>query len=269
MSEFLGITRDPQFSPGKVAVDRQILEGTAQRLQEAGHAVTVIDETDREWAQPANGTVVFTMAQGRPALQRLRDWELAGLRIVNRPEGILNCQRHRTVLLLAGSDVGFPRTCNVDDLAHPDLRGWINDAGAWIKRGDVHAIEADDVVFVATAKAAREALVRLHERGIARAVVQQHLVGRVVKFYGVRDQFFHCVKTAQSPTLDAAVLQRIDAVGRRAADALGVEVYGGDCVIGSAGEVSLIDLNDWPSYSACLSEASKSIAAYLQKVAVS
>ncbi len=269
MSHFLGITRDPQFSPGKIDADRRVLEGTASCLRSAGHRIDLFAETDREWPQPAADTVVFTMSQGRRALQQLREWEHAGVRIINRPEGILNCQRHRTVLLLAGCDVGFPRTCVVGDMTAPKLSDWIQAQGAWVKRGDVHAIEADDVVFVENASTAQAVLERLHHRGVERAVVQEHLSGRVVKFYAVRDLFFHCVLPAQESQLDAATQERIDTVGRLAADALDVEVYGGDCVIRESGEVCLIDLNDWPSYSACLTEASQSIAAYLQKAAAS
>lgn len=37
-------------------------------------------------------------------------------------------------------------------------------------------------------------------------------------------------------------------------------VYGGDVIIGADGVARLIDLNDWPSFSACREEASKEIA---------
>lgn len=269
MSRFLGIGRDPQFSPGKVEADRRILELTAQCLRNDGHSAEVFVEAAAAWPQATADTVVFTMSQGRPALQRLREWELAGTRIVNRPEAILNCQRHRTVLLLVGVDVGFPRTNVIDDLGCFDLPGWIDEAGAWIKRGDVHAIHADDVQRVDTGNAARAVLTQLRDRGIERAVIQQHLPGRVVKFYGVRDGFFHACQPAGEPALAGTVLRRIDEVGRLGADALGVEVYGGDCVVGGDGAVSLIDLNDWPSYSACLPEAAQAIAAHLEKVAKS
>ncbi len=271
MSRFLGIARDARFSPGKVEADRRILEMTATCLRDAGHAIDMFTETEAEWPQPQPGTVVFTMSQGRSALQHLREWEIDGIRVVNCAEAILNCQRHRTVLLLSGSDVGFPRTAIVDTRSpaaeSAPLPEWIDEAGAWIKRGDVHAIDADDVVYVVDVAAAQAALARFQERDIQRAVVQQHRPGTVVKFYGVRGGFFHCVQPAAVAQFDADVLRQVDAVGRRAADTLGVEIYGGDCVIGADGEVNLIDLNDWPSYSACLFGASKSIATHLEKVA--
>jgi len=269
MSRFLGIARDPQFSPGKVDVDRAILEQTAANLREAGHDVVLFAESDDPWPEPAPETIVFTMSQGRAALQRLRTWEKSGIRVVNRPEAILNCQRHRTVLLLAGSECNYPTTAVIDDLAAPNLPAWIKERGAWIKRGDVHAIDADDVAFCADRAAAREALRSLAARGVERAVVQQHVAGRVIKFYGVHRHFFHCVQAPDDLALDPNVVRRIDAIGRLGAAALGVEIYGGDCVVDPSGMVHLIDLNDWPSYGPCRFSAAKSIATYLKEVASS
>jgi hypothetical protein len=127
----------------------------------------------------------------------------------------------------------------------------------------VHATEADDVVAVHDAAALHAALQRFRQRGIHRAVVQRHVPGTVVKFYAVRGHFFHCVPPAVGAKVLADVQQRIDALGRDAARALNLEVYGGDCVCAVNGELTLIDLNDWPSYAPCRVEAAKEIAAYL------
>jgi len=269
MSHFLGITREPEFSPGKVDADRAILELTAEQLRTRGHTVQVCNAADETWPEPAGGTVVFTMAQGARALQRLRQWETRGVRIVNRPGGILNCQRHRTVAAFAATDLAFPETVLLPTAGAPPLPTWIAVAGAWIKRGDVHATDPADVVYVTDAAAAGAALHRFHARGIAAAVVQRHMAGTVLKFYGVRDGFFHCVPPASGAALPAEVLHGIDALGRRAADLLEVEIYGGDCVVDVNGELTLIDLNDWPSYAPCRAHAAGAIAAYVlaQKVA--
>lgn len=263
MSRLLGITREPEFSPGKVDADRAILELTAERLRALGHAVDVCNAADDAWPQPAAGAVVFTMAQGARAVQRLQQWETRGIRVVNRPDGILNCQRHRTVAAFAGTDLAFPETVLLQADSTAPLPAWIGVAGAWIKRGDVHATDADDVVYVTDAAAAGDALRRFRARGIAAAVVQRHMAGTVLKFYGVRGGFFHCVPPAADVALPLDVLRRVDALGRRAADLLKVEIYGGDCVVGVNGELTLIDLNDWPSYAPCRARAAEAIAAYL------
>ena len=50
---------------------------------------------------------------------------------------------------------------------------------------------------------------------------------------------------------------------RRAATALGLEVYGGDAIATATGELVLLDVNAWPSFALYRDEASAGIAAYL------
>lgn len=264
MIEFLGITREQVYSPGRVADDAAVLNEVARHLGGRGHRVRVFDADDAKWPQPKAGTLVFAMCQSPRALEHLRAWENDGVRVVNRPDGILNCQRHRTVPLLDGAGVGLPPSLLVDTGRTAPLPDWIGENGAWIKRGDVHATEADDVCPVAGAEEARAALRRFAARGITAAVVQRHVPGVVLKFYAVRGSFFHCVRAAEAPVLPEKVLRDIDALGRAAAERLGVEVYGGDCVYGKDGSMSLIDLNDWPSYRSCRASAASAIANYLQ-----
>ena len=263
MTAFVGITRERVFSPGRVDDDRAILDAVAGALHAAGRAVTVIDGDDDTWPEPAAGTVVFTMAQGDHGLARLAAWERRGIRIVNTPEAILNCQRHRTVPLLTTAGLAFPESRMITTDAVP--AGVMFAAGAWLKRGDVHATDAGDVVFIETAAALAAAVAGFRSRGIRAAVVQQHAPGVVVKFYAVGGRFFHAVEPAGGP-LDGALRAGIDRLGQQAAAALGVEVYGGDCVCGPNGRLTLIDLNDWPSYARCRSRAASAIAAYIQEV---
>jgi len=260
MKTFLGITRERVFSPGRVADDAAILHLVAERLRADGHAVTVIDGDDAHWPEVGADTVVFTMCQGDRALERLADWEAAGVRVVNRPDGILNCQRHRTVPLLTAAALPVPPSLLVTTAAEPAWPGWAT-AGVWVKRGDVHATEPADVVFAPERAAAGAALRGFYDRGIARAVLQQHAPGVVLKFYAVTDRFFFCVPPADAGLPGPDVLARVRDLGARAARALRVEVYGGDCVVAADHQVSLIDLNDWPSYAACRVDAATAIAA--------
>jgi hypothetical protein len=231
MIEFLGITRERVYSPGRVDDDAAVLREVARHLGERGERVRVLDADTDEWEQPAPGAVVFAMCQGPRALDHLGAWERAGVRVVNRREGILNCQRHRTIPLLADAGVGLPQSVLVDT-SHTELPAWLDQTSAWIKRGDVHATEADDVVHVADRASARAALGRLRDRRVAAAVIQRHVPGQVLKFYAVRGTFFHCVRTPEMPEVPKDVLERIDGLAAAAAARLGVEVYGGVCFLG-------------------------------------
>lgn len=263
MSVFLGITREHVYSPGRVADDSAILHLVADELRQEGHSVAVIGGDDERWPEPAAYTMVFAMCQGPRALERLQHWEARGVRIINRPDGILNCQRHRTVPALVRAGTPFPESLLLETAAAPTLPAWIADGGAWVKRGDVHATESDDVVFVDSVATAHAALHRFHARRVAHAVVQRHVRGIVLKFYAVRGRFFHAVPPPGGSVLPPETLPRIDALGQDAARVLNVEVYGGDCVFAVNGALTLIDLNDWPSYAPCRSAAAKGIAAYL------
>jgi hypothetical protein len=266
MTAFLGITREAVFSPGRIDDDSAILHLVAAHLRRQGHDVRVVAADDAQWPEVGGNAVVFAMCQGPRALERLRGWQARGIRIVNRPDAILDCQRHRTIAAFARAGIAFPESVVVDTTSWSRLPPWVVD-GVWIKRGDVHATEPDDVVFVdgsgGAAGGVADTLRRFGERSIERVVVQRHVPGEVVKFYAVRDRFFHCVRRPGSAHLPAALRQQIDALGRAAARALNVEVYGGDCIVGANGELRLIDLNDWPSYAPCRSEAAEEIAAYL------
>ena len=60
--------------------------------------------------------------------------------------------------------------------------------------------------------------------------------------------------------LDAVTLGRSV---RRAAAALGLEVYGGDAIVTAEGRIVLIDVNAWPSFALYRDEAAPVIASYL------
>jgi hypothetical protein len=262
MSRFLGIAREHMFSPGRESDDDAIFAAVVGHLRDAGHEVSTCRGDETGWPEAALDEVVFAMCQSDGALQRLQRWQAAGIRIVNSPQAILNCMRHRAVPALKAAAISVPESQLVQSAGpFPDLA---TSGDVWIKRGDVHAMDDDDVVFANDAAATRRALRRFAERGIARVVVQRHIVGPVVKFYAVRGRFFHPVPPEELRPLPADARESIADLGERAATVLDVEVYGGDCVCAPGTAPVLIDLNDWPSYASCRTEAAKAIAAHLQ-----
>jgi hypothetical protein len=134
-------------------------------------------------------------------------------------------------------------------------------APCWVKRGDVHAMTADDVVFAERPAEVRAALMDFAARGIDRAALQSHVEGIVVKFYGVADgRFFRCFTQGSEIPAPLPVLW---SAARAGAAALGLEVFGGDLVVGGDGRPVLVDINDWPSFSRCRDEAADAIASYV------
>jgi len=262
MPTIVGVFREAEYSPGKVEDDAAILDRTAAALTGRGFAVRLGEPA---LALADDVDAVLAMCQS-PAALAVLDAAAARVPVVNAPVAIRNCFRTETVRLLAAA-APFPATTIVATDA-PDT---VDPAGVgmpcWLKRGDVHAMERDDVVFAADRAALGAALARLRARGIVAAAVQAHVAGPVVKFYGVADgRFFRCYTDGADVP---APVERLWTVARAGAALLGLDVFGGDLVVTPEGEPVLIDVNDWPSFARCRDEAADAIAGYLaDRVAV-
>ncbi|HYR46066.1 MAG TPA: hypothetical protein VER78_03585, partial [Thermoanaerobaculia bacterium] len=141
----------------------------------------------------------------------------------------------------------------------------------WIKRADVHATQAGDVSLAESPEQLAQRLSALRARGIARAVLQEHVPGDLIKFYGVREVqenvklewfqwFYHRDQQLSRHPFEVSELR--DAVSL-AAGTLGLDVFGGDAIATVAGRIVLIDLNAWPSFALYRAEAAGRIAAHL------
>jgi hypothetical protein len=145
-------------------------------------------------------------------------------------------------------------------------------ADVWIKRYDFHATQSDDVMYAASEHGWHEALGRFAGRGIPFVVVQEHVPGDLIKFYGVSrcdadvpdacwfEWFYHRDKGMMGYAFEAA---RLRDVALSAAAALGVEIFGGDAIVRPDGEPVIIDFNAWPSYALYRDQAVQAIADYL------
>ena len=285
MMRLIGLYREAECSPGAHrSNDTRLLELVGQALEARGFRVDLMrleDAVDRR----QSATMIFSMCQGRAALEALTGWELEGTCLVNSPRAALNTYRDRLPAILHASGIRFPRTkivttARIDD---PAIDG---NGGVWLKRGDVHASVSADVQWTDSAESLRAGLQGFASRGIAHAALQAHHAGDEIKFYGVSGgAFFHWFYSAGRPVarasrldaadstqgngrgggqppLDVAALRRL---GERAAAAAGLEVFGGDLIVAPSGELTLIDLNDWPSFAPCRDRASEAIAEYLMR----
>ena len=88
-----------------------------------------------------------------------------------------------------------------------------------------------------------------------------------MKFYGVAGtSFFHWFRPfdPEDAKMQKEEMKRTEeqlkAICTKAARELNIMVYGGECIQADDGSLSIIDFNDWPSFSACRTEAASSIA---------
>lgn len=251
MSDVFGVYRERRFSPGRVADDAAILDATAERLRRAGVAVGMV-EGEALPELRARPRLVFAMCQGADALAWLDGLDCP---VINPATAIRNCFRVNLVERLAEASLPQPRW-RFASTSFPTNLG----PGPWLKRGDVHAMEAGDVRRIFGEEEWSKAIGDLSRRGIQRAIAQEHCEGGVYKFYGVAGGFFRAYGL---PAAHAGAASRL---GASAAAALDLTVYGGDGVVGPDGSLTLIDLNDWPSFSRCRDDAAAAIAAHLEEI---
>ena len=264
MTRLVGISREKEYSPGRhQSNDALLLEAVTGRLRVRGSRVDLM-MLDLAEPAPADAALVFSMCQGRAALERLLAWERDGARIVNSPRAALNTYRDRLPGVMANAGVPFPRTELVSTNGHRRLDQPCG-AGFWLKRGDVHASVSRDVQWIDSSDALEAGCAEFRSRGIAAAAVQEHRPGDEIKFYGVAGGlFFHWFYSGASRgyPFDRARLPRLAA---GAAQAAGLEIFGGDVIVSPSGELTLIDLNDWPSFAPCREAAADAIADYLAR----
>ena len=256
VKRLVALYRQASYSPNQHRTnDTAILDATVAELEALGWSATRANESTFELDQLTDADLVLNMCQGPAASERLLALEQAGLPIVNRPSSVLGCHRHKMVVLLGDR---IPRTAIVQTSGDPELDGFGADGRrVWLKRGDVHAERAEDVVSL-WREEIPDALRVFAARGIARVAMQEHVAGPIVKFYGVADGRFFRYYGADDVDGD-----RLKALAFVAAERLGLGVFGGDVAFPEPDRPVLIDLNDWPSFAPFRAEAARHIAGYV------
>lgn len=268
----VGIQRGERFSPNSVEKDKAILQSVVSRFN--GKIFSEDDNILKDLSLNIKPDIVFSMARGESALGVLDEWQKGGARVINPAEGVRRCQRSRLDKLLHDNNLPVPPS---DDEA-PESRQLSFDntsksVGYWLKRGDASAQSSSDVVFCKDREALELAKETFRKRGIAEMVVQTHVSGDLVKFYGVEGTgFFHTFYPSddgQSKFGDEKLngkahhyfyqKEHLQAVAERISRLALTPVYGGDAIVRSDGEFFIIDFNDWPSFSRCRSEAAQAI----------
>jgi hypothetical protein len=262
----VGLYREQLFSPGKVNEDAAILDATLEALLPMGYpGASALKVEDLRHLAP-RPRWVLSMAQSELALAVLGRWEREGTRVINSVQSIRNCYRKPLVHLLSAVDAPIPpsRVMGLEEVkrdfsARPFGR-------YWLKRGDVHAVQAGDVVEVSSQEQLMEALDHFHAERIDQVLVQEHVEGEVIKFYGVGPGEYFDAFSVPSGRRIVSGLQRLSHLANHSAEAVGLEVFGGDAILTRTGELVLIDLNDWPSFSRCRAAAAEGIARHMMRV---
>ena len=265
-----GIPRNPEHSPNMSDKDMKLFCEISERLKERGHSVKIVDNDNIDGVYDA----IFHMSRTDETLQKLSDCEKRGISVINSPNGVKNSSRKTFMEIFGSNDIKQPpyyvvtRSTDTTKLKYP----------GWLKKSEGWSAHIDDVQFVASPQEADEALQRLSARGHSEAIYCEHIKGDLIKFYGVRGtEFFR--HHYPDPEITKFGLERINGRAEKhpfdhkqlqqtafqAAEALQIDVFGGDCIVTPDGEIYIIDMNDFPSFSAYREEAAEAIAGIIEK----
>lgn len=260
--EIIGVYREPEYSPGKVEADSAILDAVLEQLRRSGAETTALDAARFASGQFPTPHMVLAMCQGEQGLARLSAAEEAGAVVMNSALAIRNCYRDLLGAGLMRAGVPVPEGVVVRTAAPLDLKPLRTidlSSPLYVKRGDLHALGPHDVQRVEGLDELEAILMRFARRGVQLAYVQQEAAGEVVKFYGVSGGEYFAAVSESGAHLTDAQKRALSHSAAVAAAALGLEVWGGDAVVKSD-SFSIIDFNDWPSFSRVRTEAARAIA---------
>ena len=278
--KFAAVRRGNQYSPNHIGNDAAIFNMTVDRLKEKNCEIKVYSEQEFQGAHVDSG-VIFSMARDTCSIAKLQELEDKGLKIINSGYGINNCTRAKMTRLLLDNEIPYPKSLIVSTREPlPEAALELGDF-CWVKRGDFHAIHYEDVTYARNGKEAENILNEFALRGIPSAVLNEHLKGDLVKFYGVKNTgFFYWFYPndlnhskfgleaingkAKGIPFDEEYLKKICT---KAAEVLSIYIYGGDCVVDKSGNIYIIDFNDWPSFAPCRADAAPYIAQCIYELA--
>lgn len=275
-----GVRRENKFSPNHVGNDAAIFNLSVSFLRERGYVVNEYDESEFV-SSHVKEKVIFNMSRSEAAIRKLQQLENEGCVVINSGYGIENCTREKMTRLLIQNHVPYPESLIVETSS--SIITLLQEKGmqqCWLKRGDFHAIHKEDVSFARHPQEAQGILQEYAMRGIGRAVINRHLAGDLIKFYGVRgtDFFYwfypfdlHHSKFGYEQINGKATgipfsVDEMREICSDAAKVLNVHIYGGDCIISPDGEIRIIDLNDWPSFAPCREKAAPYIGLAIEQV---
>ena len=269
-----GIMRAGAYSPNHIGNDAAIFNAAADHLRKRGCIVNIYSE-EQFIADEVTEPVIVNMCREMKSIHKLQELEQKGALVINSGFGIENCTRERMTRILVGSNIPYPESLIVN--TDEGVTATLKKAGftqCWIRRGDFHAMHKEDVSYVRHPEEAQEVLQEYFLRGIKRAVINRHLVGDLIKFYGVQgtpfffwfypfdlghSKYGHEAINGKSQGLEFDK-EKLRAICQNASEVLDVKVYGGDCIISPEGDIRIIDFNDWPSFAPCRQEAAPHIA---------
>ena len=278
----LFVSRAHEYSPCNIDPDFTILQLTLDKCMSLAPEteVSMVGEHELSAAIVGQFSLVAGMCRCPESLSMIAD---SGIVSVNSPKGISLISTSRTLTMTALQAVGLlvPPFCSFDSVSgqhfsqHPHAMSLLP---GWVKVMRLDGRHHDDVRYVSNLADADSAIDDFISQKVSDIVVTRHLHGDLLKAYAVVDSK-GCVQLLRwfyPKEHDYGCFgheMHNDALSRHYFDkqdlhsmivtiatTLGLKVFGVDIIVDSEGNMYIIDVNDWPSFSVCQHEASEAIA---------
>ena len=269
------IARHPRYSPNSEARDEALFRSLVMNFALQGVSVATFDEAVFENHPPQleKSTLILSMARSEAALHALSAAEESGVPVLNNPRALQKAQRTDFQQWFAESGHAA-KHWHTSEIT-PDLKSTLP-FPLWWKRNNTATTSANDVQFVEN-RTQLDVLLQQHPQ--EDALLMEHVEGQLVKFYGVvgtnffhaephspkgfskfgHEQHNHHKDLALSSPMWKQTLRAMHTAATQVAQQSGFSIYGGDAILREDGTFVFIDFNDFPSFSACLPEASAAI----------
>lgn len=269
------ISRHSKYSPNSEARDETLFRSLVKNFALQGISIATFDEAVFEHRPPQleKSTLILSMARSEAALHTLSAAEESGICVVNSPRALQNVRR-------TDFQQWFAATGNSAEHWHistltPDIKAHLS-FPLWWKRNNPSTTSATDVQFVEN-RTQLDVILQQHPQ--EDALLMEHVEGQLIKFYGVvgtnffhaephtpkgfskfgHEQHNHHKNLAVSSPMWKQTLHAMHTAATQVAQQSGFSIYGGDAILREDGTFVFIDFNDFPSFSACLPEASEAI----------
>lgn len=269
------IYRASKYSPNLIDADRRILEAVGENLLGQGYGIKFYGEDDVLDVEIEQSTIIH-MCRSDKALSRLQEYKNYGYLVINTPTSIKNCTRRKIYKLFTQKMVLIPETTIVETNSSEQPFG-NTFAPCWLKLPDAPTVNKEDIIYASTYPQYIEALKTFAKNRHKEAIVTKHLSGDLIKFYSVAgEDFIHVHYPTERGYSKFGYeehngliknipynIENLQAICNRAAQAIGITVYGGDAIVTDTGEIFIIDFNDWPSFSPCVELGAKYISKHI------
>lgn len=281
--KLLFIFRAEEFSPNNIAKDRKILDLTIKKIKDGRPDLEIVPTKEEDFCKDTDLNDISLVVGMPRRVKSLMKLQNSRIKSYNSARGIINTatSRELTLTLLNEAGISVPDFWSYDPeademfLCEPTLQNLLP---GWVKAMRYNGSKIGDVTYVETPIDADSTVLRLASESVQDIVVTKHLHGDLLKVYAVVDEkneikfskWFYPQETGytkfgEESGNDALCYYHVEEsmikdLIRRIAQILELQFFGIDLIVGPTGEMTVIDVNDWPSYSVCQDEAAEAIA---------